>query len=88
MIKKLFNTLWELLGWLIMGATSGLVGIWCLSDFLVDGYNKPIQSDGFLWFIGKYPLLILFFTLGVGCVLFAIVSIWGFFYRLVNGKNP
>ena len=88
MLKKLFNTLWELLGWLIMGATFGLVGIWSLTDFLVDGYNKPIQSDGLLWFIAKYPFLILILTLCVGFVLLAIFSIWGFFYRLVNGKNP
>ena len=88
MLKKLFNTLWDLFGWLIMGATFGLVGILGFTDFLVDGYNKPIDSEGLIFFFVKYPFLILILTLSVGFFLLALICVWGFFYRLINGKNP
>ena len=45
-MKKIFNTVWELFGWLICFVVFGYIGYIGFKDYVVGAYNIPVASKG------------------------------------------
>ena len=87
MMKNIFNTIWELLGWLIGAAITAVVGFFGFK-LVIEGYNMSALDNGVFWLLFKYPGLILFALISLGIWLLSLVAVWGFFYRIIKGVNP
>ena len=87
MMKNIFNTIWELLGWLIGTAITAVVGFFGFK-LVIQGYNMSALDNGVFWLLFKYPGLILFALISLGMWLLSLVAVWGFFYRIIKGVNP
>ena len=66
MMKNIFNTIWELLGWLIGAAIFAVVGFFGFKDFVIEGYNMSAPDNGVFWLFFKYPGLIIFALISLG----------------------
>ena len=75
---KVFNFLWYRLGWAIGFSVFGILSFYSFTG-LVEGYERPILSEGVFWMIIKYPALILWFVLSLGFVVLSVVCLVGFF---------
>tara|TARA_B100000989_G_scaffold247917_1_gene195286 strand:- start:418 stop:795 length:378 start_codon:yes stop_codon:yes gene_type:complete len=78
MMKNIFNTIWELLGWLIGAAIPAVVGFFGFK-LVIEGYNMSALDNGVFWLFFKYPGLILFALISLGMWLLSLVAVWGFF---------
>ena len=87
MMKNIFNTIWELLGWLIGTAITAVVGFFGFK-LVIQGYNMSALDNGVFWLLFKYLGLILFALISLGMWLLSLVAVWGFFYRIIKGVNP
>ena len=85
-MKKIFNTVWELFGWLICIIVFGYLGYSGFIDYVIGIYNTPVASKGLFFFIFKYPGLIFFFFLSLGLSIVSVSSFVGFFLRLFGKK--
>ena len=86
-MKNIFNTIWELLGWLIGTAITAVVGFFGFK-LVIQGYNMSALDNGVFWLLFKYLGLILFALISLGMWLLSLVAVWGFFYRIIKGVNP
>ena len=85
-MKKIFNTIWDLFGWLIMGIICGATGYFGFDIFVIDLYYTPWHSKGIVFALFKYPGLIFFFFISSAFIILSFSTVVGFVFRLFGKK--